>query len=89
MQKEDQSPMDTAAESLLKTQIMQIANKESPVRQLMCKYTYRNHMKKKTNCKIFSFVYYRETFSNLFPFDFTFEKWGIVSFAGCLIEFQL
>ncbi|XP_065363599.1 T-complex protein 11-like protein 1 [Calliphora vicina] len=37
LQKEDQSAMDTAAESLLKTQIMQIANKESPVRQLMWK----------------------------------------------------
>lgn len=37
--KEQQSVMDTAAEAILKAQIMQIGNKESSVRQLMCKYT--------------------------------------------------
>ncbi|KAM7346422.1 T-complex protein 11-like protein 1 isoform 2-T2 [Cochliomyia hominivorax] len=37
LQKEGQATMDTAAESLLKTQIMQIANKDTPVRQLMWK----------------------------------------------------
>uniref|UniRef100_A0A1I8PQ93 T-complex protein 11-like protein 1 n=1 Tax=Stomoxys calcitrans TaxID=35570 RepID=A0A1I8PQ93_STOCA len=37
LQKENQSTMDTEAESMLRSQIMQIANRESPVRQLMWK----------------------------------------------------
>ncbi|XP_075159176.1 T-complex protein 11-like protein 1 isoform X2 [Haematobia irritans] len=37
LQKENQSVMDTAAESMLRSQIMQIASKDSPVRQLMWK----------------------------------------------------
>lgn len=37
LEKEQQSAMDGKAEDVLKTQVLQIANKNSPVRQLMCK----------------------------------------------------
>lgn len=37
LQKEEQAVMDEASENMLKAQIMQIANKDAPVRQLMCK----------------------------------------------------
>lgn len=40
LQNENQSIMDMTAESMLRNQIMQIGNKESPVRQLMCKYLF-------------------------------------------------